>query len=209
MKRLCLVLVFFIFLTGSALAMDPNFYIGAGYGVSSIDTGVTGLTGTASLDEDDGGFKIFGGFKFNNYFGIELGYADLGSAELKGNTGDTFILNGTTLTFLTNGVNIEAEATTILLEGVVFFPMDVITGNDSLKYFEPFLKVGVHFWDVEYTVAASSLSTVTADDDGTDLVFGAGINFKIIEHLTIRAEWERFDTDDDVDYFSGSLIFNF
>ena len=84
-----------------------------------------------------------------------------------------------------------------------------LTGNESLKYFEPFLKIGVNFWDIEYSVSASALSTRTADDDGTDVVFGAGINFNFIENLTIRAEWERFSTEEDIDCLSGSIIFNF
>jgi len=167
------------------------------------------ITGTASLDEDDGGFKIFGGVKFNKFFGIEAGYANLGTAELTGNNGDTFILEGTTFTFLANSAKIEAEADTLMIEAVVFLPLDELTGNESLKYFEPFIKLGVHFWDVEYTFAAASVSSSTADDDGTDVVYGAGINFNIIEHLTIRAEWQRFVTDEDIDYLSASVIFNF
>ncbi len=211
MKKLLPILLLF-FCIGSANAGIPenfNFYLGAGYGLTKADTGVTGLTGTASLDEDDSGFKVFGGMKINSFFGLELSYADLGSTELTGNNGDGFTIDGTALTFIVDGAKIEAETTTIALEGVIFLPLDKLSGNDSLKYFEPFFKLGVHFWDMEYTVASASTSATTADDDGVDAVFGAGININIIENLSVRAEWQRFMTDEEGDYFSGSVIFNF
>lgn len=212
MKKLLfsIVLASLVFASNSmaANAWEPSFYLGAGYGFSDFDTGVGSLTGTASLDDDDSGFKILGGVKFNKFLGLELSYNDFGEAELRGNNGDTFVFNGITRTFLADGVTLEAEADTIAIEAVVFAPLDELTGNDSLKYFEPFLKVGAHFWDIEYSIAASNISSTFADDDGTDVVFGAGINFNF-DFLTIRAEWQRFNTDDEIDFFSGSLIFNF
>lgn len=209
MKKIGLILVCFIFLTGIAFAQDTKWYLGGGYGVSDVDTGVSGLTGTATLDEDGDGFKFFAGFQFNEYFGFEIAYVDLGEAELKGNNGDTFVLDGVTYNFTADSVIIAAEVDTIALEAVFSLPLQKMTGNESLKYFTPFIKFGVHFWDIEYTVAASNLNAMTADDDGTDIVFGAGINFNIIRNLSIRAEWERFNADEDLDYFSGSIIVRF
>lgn len=209
MKQASLILVCFIFLTGVAIAQETKWYIGAGYGMSDIDTGVSGLTGTASLDEDSSGFKIFGGFKFNEYFGLEIAYVDLGEAELKGNNGDTFAIDGVAYNFTANSVVITGEMETIALEAVLFLPLEKITGNDSYKLVTPFIKVGLHFWDAEYSVSASTLSKTTADDDGSDIVFGAGFNFNIVKNLSIRAEWERFTADEDLDYFSGSIVINF
>ncbi len=189
-------------------AMNTKFYLGAGYGFSSMDTGIT-TTGTATIDEDDNGFKVFGGVKLNDFFGFEFGYADLGTAEIKGNTGDTITSDGVTITSPVDNVTIEADFTTVIFESILFLPLDKISGNESLKYFEPFLKLGVCFWDAEATLSVASLGLVSVDDDGTDIIFGGGINFNINENLTVRAEWERFSTDEDIDYFSGSVVFNF
>lgn len=213
MKKSVLFIALFLFLLISPAlgsnSWDPSFYLGGGYGFSSVDTGINSLTGTAALDEDDSGFKILGGVKINKYLGFELSYNDFGSSELTGNNGDTFNINDAAFQFIANGVKLEAEADSIALEAVVFAPLDELTGQENLKYFEPFFKVGFHSWDVEYTVSASNINTTTGDDDGTDIVFGAGINFKLIDLITLRVEWERFNTEDDIDFFSGSLIINF
>ena len=51
---------------------DDFFYVGAGAGKTTVDTGVT--VGTASLDEDDSGFKVFAGIPLNQYLAIEYFY---------------------------------------------------------------------------------------------------------------------------------------
>ena len=75
---------------------NPSVYLGAGAGRSSIDAGVTATTGTATLDEDDIGYKAFAGLQINKFLAAEVFYANLGEAELTGNNGDTFGANGTT-----------------------------------------------------------------------------------------------------------------
>ncbi len=211
MKKLSLIIGILLF-ASTAFAYeswDPSFYAGLGYGWSKLDTGITNLTGTASLDEDDSGFKIFGGFKINKFLGLELAYNKIGKAELKGNSGDQFSLDGVTYSFLINGVTIEAEAKTIELAAIYFIPLDYFTQNDSMKYFEPFIKIGANFWEIEYSLSVANVGKVKGDDDGTDIVFGAGINFKVHENFTIRTEWERFKMEDNVDFFTLNLIFDF
>lgn len=63
----------------------PTWYAGAGAGVSYYDTksqdfSIPTLAGTGM---DNTGFagKIFGGYRFSPYFGLEGGYADLGRAS--------------------------------------------------------------------------------------------------------------------------------
>ena len=209
MKKVILILVCFIFLTGIAIAQETKWYFGAGYGLSDVDTGVSGLTGTATLDEEDSGFKFFGGFQFNKFVGVEIAYVDFGEAELRGNNGDTFVVDGVTYQFTASNASIDAEATAFVIETVLSLPLGDVSGNDFLNYLTPFLKVGVHFWDIEYSISASNLTTTTADDDGTDLVFGAGIDFNLFKNVGLRAEWERFMFDDEIDLFSGSIVTKF
>ncbi len=203
------IITLFLTFHASSFAQDTKWYLGAGYGASKNDTGVTSLTGTASLDEDDSGFKIFGGFQFNKFFGVEVGYIDLGEAELKGNTGDTFVSGGTTYQFLVDGVTVTAEGFSIPVFAVFSLPMDTATGVDFFKYFTPFAKIGFHYWENDFTVTSSSLSTETGDDDGTDLAFGLGLNINLTRNFSIRGEWERLNTEEESDFFSGSIIFKF
>ena len=61
---------------GSAAAeLDPGFYVGAGVGQSKIEAD------DINFDEDDTGFKVFGGYQFNKYFAVELAYIDGGNAD--------------------------------------------------------------------------------------------------------------------------------
>lgn len=188
---------------------DTKWYFGAGGGTTSVDTGVTNLTGAASLDDTSTGWKIFAGYQINKYLGVEAGYADLGEASLTGNNGDTFVIDGTTLAFTADGAKVTAEAKTILVEALVMLPLGDMTGNNILGYFTPFVKLGVGFWTLDYSASASNVSQVTTDDDGTGVVFGGGLNINIIRNLAVRVEYERFSMEEDVDLFSGSVIFRF
>lgn len=64
----------------------PAWYIGAGAGVSyyDLDTAdrnmIPSIT-TSGFDSTGFGWKIFGGYRFNPYFGLEGSYADLGQSS--------------------------------------------------------------------------------------------------------------------------------
>lgn len=193
----------------SSSAQDTNWYLGAGYGISSFDSDVTNLTGGASLDDEDSGFKFFAGYQFNDFLGIEIGYADLGETELKGNTGDSFVMDGVTYSFLADGVTVTADVYVIPIFAVFSLPLDRVLKNDALKYITPFAKVGAYYWESEAEATANGLSTVKADEDDTDIAFGAGLNLNFTKNIAIRAEWERFNQDEDIDFFSGSFIVKF
>lgn len=198
---------------GEALAagdntLDTQWYIGLGWGETEVDTGVD--VGTATLDDDDDGYKIFAGYRVNQYIGLEAFYADLGEASLTGNNGDTFTIDGVAYNFIVNNASVTSEATTMGLEAVATLPMATLTDNKYLGALTPFAKLGFHAWDAEYTATASGVSQTTADDDGTDLCWGLGLNIDVHKHVALRGEFERFDFDgDDVDYLSASIIVKF
>src|ERR1041384_5449662 len=61
----------------ASAAEDTGFYLGVGLGQSTLKNDDDGV----DVDEDDTGFKIFGGYQLNNYLAAELSYIDLGKAE--------------------------------------------------------------------------------------------------------------------------------
>lgn len=64
-----------------------------------------------------------------------------------------------------------------------------------------FAKVGLISWDSK--IAGSF------DDDGTDLAYGAGAQFRLLG-LSIRAEYEKFDISDvDLDMISVGVTYTF
>jgi opacity protein-like surface antigen len=90
------------------------------------------------------------------------------------------------------GLPLEAEGDGISAFAVGFLP----TGPVDL-----FAKAGLISWD--------SKIGGSFDDDGTDLAYGAGLQFRVLG-LSIRAEYEKFDISDvDLDMISIGLTYTF
>jgi hypothetical protein len=92
-----LVLASLILAASNVMASDS--YIGINYSKVNFDTGVSNTTGTATLDENDNGYKLYLGYNYTKNFGIEVHYANFGEATLSGNNGDRFDMDGTTYEF--------------------------------------------------------------------------------------------------------------
>jgi OOP family OmpA-OmpF porin len=134
----------------------------------------------AQCDDDDKGFKGFGGFRFNRNLAAELGFVDLGEASSSGPLGSASIK--------TDGIEIAA--------------LGILPLNPQ---FDLFGKVGLYRWDLSGSVPGG-----TASGDGTDLVFGFGGNWQFARQLGLRAEWERFTIDEDhINFVSLGLQFHF
>jgi opacity protein-like surface antigen len=90
------------------------------------------------------------------------------------------------------GQNVKADGDGISAFAVGFLP----TGPVDL-----FAKLGLISWD----------SKISGDfsDDGTDLAYGVGAQFRVLG-LSIRAEYEKFDVSDvDLDMISVGLTYTF
>ena len=90
------------------------------------------------------------------------------------------------------GQKLEAEGDGISAFAVGFLP----TGPVDL-----FAKLGLISWD--------SKISGSFDDDGTDLAYGVGAQFRVLG-LSIRAEYEKFEISDvDLDMISVGLTYTF
>ena len=91
------------------------------------------------------------------------------------------------------GFNLTAEGDGISAFAVGFLP----TGPVDL-----FAKAGLIAWDSKVTGASF-------DDDGSDLAYGVGAQFRVLG-LSIRAEYEKFDISDvDLDMISIGVTYTF
>ena len=84
MRNILLVIGAVAFLSTAGIA-GPNShgaYVGAGYGNSAYGDAdfVQEALGRVNLEETDTGYKVYGGYQFNNVIGIEVGYNDYGTA---------------------------------------------------------------------------------------------------------------------------------
>jgi hypothetical protein len=180
-------------------AEEAPLYIGVNYGSSDMDSGRSGLTGTAMLDEKDSGFKIYTGYSINDTVSIEGHYLNFGEVSLKGNQGDQFTYKRTVYTMNGNNYNNVSEIKSFGVSGVVKLPV-----SDILS---PFIKVGLQKWDVDTTVNSLN-GGVSLNKDGTDIFYGVGVGVSVNKSLSIRGEFERFDIDGrDTDYLSFGLAY--
>ena len=174
-------------LAGQAYAGDS--YVGVGFGSAKYDTGVSNATGTATLDEKDSSVKLFYGFNVAPQIAVELHYADFGESSLKGNNGDTFNLDGSAFSFTANNASIVSESKSFGVAGVFKLFEDAT--------FNPYLKAGIHRWDVKGTVTSASSTPASVSDDGFDVFFGLGAEFKLSDSFFITAEYESYKVDSD------------
>ena len=174
--------------------LDYPAYVGGAGGYTHYDTGIST---TGSLDENDWGWKLFGGYRFHENFALEAFYADFGEAELDLVTGDT--IEG-----LAPAVGFDAAL------GIQSFGSSAVLLLPVSDEFDLFGKVGAHHWDGHGDIRGGGI-TVNQDGEGTDAFFGVGASFAPTENVSIRLEHERFliGGSDDVQFTSLAVELHF
>ena len=212
MKKLHLLCLASLAALGSTEALAQNaghFYGGAGIGQaqSKMDDGRinaaligAGATSTSiTHDPHDASYKVFGGYQFNPYFGVEAGYFDLGEFGFKSTT--------TTPTGTLDG-RIKLTGTNIDLVGTL--PV-----NDQLSLLG---RVGVHnarARDTFTTTGGLSLSNPNPEVRETNYKAGFGFSYKFSQSMSLRGELERYRINNavgnkgDINVASLSLVFPF
>lgn len=145
----------------------------------AVDNGIYlgGSVGQSGVDIDEVGFddgdfsgdatayKVIAGWRFLDWLSIEGNYVDLGSAD-ETVDGDRF----------------EVDASGVSLSAVGFLPIGPV---------DLFARVGIIDWDADISIEGFG----SGSDDGTDLTYGVGAQFRVWG-LSLRAEYEQFDIDD-------------
>ena len=152
-----------------AAMADSGFYIGGSIGNSTVefDTADIGIPSVPlSYDEDDSGYKLFGGYRFDLpvvEFGIEAGYVDFGNPG--------FDILGDPASIAADGFNLWGIA------GIGLGPLDL------------YGKIGYLAWDAEAVYQG-----LTSSDDDSDLGYGIGLAFWF-GPVQFRGEFEAYDLD--------------
>ena len=160
---------------------QAGIFFGASYGQTSFSQDESGF----SLDDQANAFKAFGGFTFMKFVGVEASYVDFGDIQDEVSPG--------------TDVKVDATGWDIFAKGIL--PIG--------KHFDLFAKAGVVVWDTEATLSGA----ISGSDkkDGSDPVYGAGMTFRFLKVVGIRAEYERFDIGDTdaVDLVSAGVELKF
>jgi OOP family OmpA-OmpF porin len=216
----------------SAMAGPGNWYIGAGAGMSSYkdwlsqeditafknefgaSLGIVNFSGSESAESEDKatGFKLFGGYSFNEYIAVELSYIDMGEVDANSNSSGTF--------FDSADNPVDGDLFASAKASVDAFTLDANLSYPVASFAALFVKAGVYTADADLkSSAGSSFSTQSINESRTDsstgLHVGIGANFWVTDAIGLRAEWERLDNveadggESDVDLISAALIYTF
>jgi OOP family OmpA-OmpF porin len=152
-----------------------------GAGLGQATVEVDDVAFDRDLDGEDLGYKVIAGIRPLDWLAFEANYVNFGEPD------DT--VAGVRLR--TEGYGLSAFAVGLLAAG----PVDL------------FAKAGVVSWDFELN---SPDFGKLGEDDGTDLAYGAGVQFRLLS-LGVRAEYEIFDIEDlgDANMISVSLTYTF
>ena len=196
MKKLVILLFTFSLLSFQSVKSE-EFYIGIDYLNNEMDSGITNISST--LDEKDNGYSLYAGMPISDTMDIEVSYNDFGESSLSGVSGNQFIYEGTTYQFnATATLAVKASSMGVgvkqkyeLSEGVMLYG-----------------KLGVHQWDSELNIASTD-STLNADEDGTDVFYGAGLEVNLA-NLQGRVGYSMYDLDgEEVDSINIGFSYNF
>lgn len=196
------------FASSGVLADDSGWYLGGNAGLAQAtidDQGIAaglladGFTTTAIRDdENDLGFKLFGGYQLNRYFALEAGYFNLGEFDFTATTVPAGTLDGR-----------------IKLSGM---NLDAVGRLPFTDRFSAFGRVGVNYAEAKDRFAGTGAVNVVQpkrDKRDTNYKFGLGLQYELTERLGLRAEAERYRIDDavgskgDVDLLSLGLVYRF
>ena len=185
-------------------ASYPYVGISAGRAKANVDeaniaAAVTGPGVTSTItksDERRTGYKVFGGYQMNRYFGVEAGYFNLGKSTFEATTVPAGSLNGQ---LRAEGFNLDLVGTAPLSDN---FALIGRIGAQNAKTRGTFAGTG-----------AALVANPTPSRRETNYKAGVGMQYAVTSSLLVRAEVERYRINDavgekaGVNLFSLSLVF--
>jgi len=153
----------------TAMAAE-QFYVGGGLGYSTggscevTDATTNTVQPTNRCDTKSIEPKLYGGYLFNDYLGIELGYTGLNSTEFT----------------LRSGGSAKFDASGLPVQAVVFLPH-----GSHLTWIG---KLGFVRWSAKIT----SNFAPNESDSGFAIAAGIGAEYRLTSNLSIRGELEYF-----------------
>jgi OOP family OmpA-OmpF porin len=177
-----------------AAAQEPGIYLGGSAGYSQYKDVCKDLI--VPCDDHDTTWRAFGGYQFNNWFALELGYGDLGAA-----TGAGIANTGTPGDF---SVAVEQAWD---LTAVFLFPV-----TDRLSALG---RVGMYRARMIVEERVTGFPDTHEAGTNSGFSYGVGAEFRL-GPLGLRTEWQRYENvgvaatgEDDIDVFSVGLLWRF
>ncbi len=196
-----------VFASSLAVADDSGWYIGGNLGVSSaeidddsiVDALQAGGFATDSIndEDDDTGYKLFGGYQFNRQWSLEGGFFNVGEFGFTANTTPVGSLTGRTEM---QGLNIDPVFTWPLSKKFS------LLGRVGLTYAEA---------DTRYSATGTVTPPPNRDKRATSYKYGAGAQYDFTRRFGLRVDAENYKIDDavgnkgDINLWSLGLVYRF
>ena len=171
--------------TTAGADVTPGFYVGAGLGTTEVsEESIEEFT----ADDSDNGFKIFGGYTFNEFFAIEASYFDFGEAS--GTLEDPFL------------GDFDFKV------GVSGLSGSVVGRIPAGEMFSVFGKIGFAQYELDFDVTIDGESGSDSESE-SDMIYGGGIALGF-GGFELRAEYEVLNVEDgDVNMLSVNGLYRF
>ena len=177
----------------ASVAKENNFYVNAGAMNIEVDTGVTG-TSYLSVDEEDTAPTLTLGYRLNENFAIEGGVIGSSEASVSLAAG-AYTASGQSLT-VNSTSSVIAKADNMYTLGGRY------DANVS-ENFSVFGKAGLLWWDVDGVISGDVTyagtrytgSATIYNDDGNDLYYGIGFNYKLNSDLNLSGDFVQSEVD--------------
>ena len=182
------------FAAASAAAQDSKgLYVGGSFGLSQFSDSCDGVT--VRCDDEDAGFRVFGGYQFNRWAAVEVGAAHMGKLLFEGTVPGV------------GAVNQETEVYGFDVTGVVFWPV--------LDWMALFGKLGAYRMRAASDLVIAGVPQSAPGKTSSGFTYGLGAEFRV-GGLGIRAEFQRYDNvggvpvgEDSVLFYSAGVLWRF
>ncbi|HEY6643302.1 outer membrane beta-barrel protein [Povalibacter sp.] len=183
---------------------QPHWYAGATLGQARSDISEGELTralqalghdATASVDDARRtAWRVHAGYQWNSYLALEAGYVDLGELETRfaGAIADVpqFVADTNHLHPVSGGG----------------FDLAAVARYDFASRAAITARAGMFVWDADIRTDNASVQTVKRKDDGSDALFGVGVEVNLYRNLSLHIEGTRYGIDHDHIDFVGAGI---
>ncbi len=190
MRKVVLIVVVVIGFATPALTAEKGIYLGAGFGVSSLNVSdFAPEYAHLRFEESDLGVKLFAGWRVSNFFAVEAGYT---------NFGDVRQWEGGNLQFFKEA---DIGVSMLSAEAVGLLPL-----GDKFDFFG---KLGYASWDLSIRTTSEG-ETENLSTSGWDPTFGIGfaIRFKKFGGR-VEGDWLQIPDAGQVFLLSASLTYIF
>lgn len=185
-------------LASSAYAADPGFYIGGGFGSSDFSGDIPqqiarayvgddalALESADITDDSDSAYKLFAGYRFGSWFGLELAWHDLGEARSLYELSQITIVSPPP-----PGYTLEGRYD---LSGVALTAFGEWDFSDSVS---GIVRAGFINAELDYDeVSIAGAPYEFTGNGGSDIrrTFGLGLNWRMTPAWDLRLDYDRIN----------------